>query len=384
MNHVFQRAGSLLLAILLLPACVFCAEAPPQPVNGVRIKDLADILGVRDNQLVGQGLVVGLEGTGDKTGVLASQELSNILSRMGVSVPASSLKPKNIAVVAITAQLPPFSRKGAKIDVQVSSISDASSLQGGILLQAPLQGADGRVYAVAQGSVSIGGFNVSSGGGGGTASVQKNHTLVGRIPNGALIEREVSTNFEKSGVVSIILRKSDFTTAQRMAEAVNGRWKDSARATDPHTVEFLLPEENPDKPETSRMAVISELEAIRFAPDVRARVVINERTGTIVAGAEVRLIPTVLSHGNLYITIKNTLDVSQPGPFSAGTTAVTNDGSAKVTEEKFRAVVLETKSATLGDLASALNSLKVTPRDIISIFQALKEAGALNAELVIL
>jgi flagellar P-ring protein FlgI len=382
----------LLLTILLVPVLALSAEpapapAPAQPaasVPGIRIKDIADIMGVRENQLVGQGLVVGLEGTGDKTGLLASQELSNVLSRLGVNVPASALKPKNIAVVAVTATLPPFSKKGGKLDVQVSSLSDASSLQGGVLLQSPLQGADGRVYAVAQGAISIGGFAVNSGGGGGTASIQKNHTLVGRIPNGALVEREVETDFERMGVVKLVLRKPDFTTAQRMAVAINARWQGAAKAIDPHTIEFIMPEGDPDKVETSRMAVLAELESLRFAPDVRARVVINERTGTIVAGAEVRLLPTVLSHGNLYITIKNSPVISQPAPLSNGQTVVAQEGSAAVTEDEGRAIVLQTKDATLGELAAALNSLKVKPRDIISIFQALKEAGALSAELLIL
>jgi len=377
-----------LVVLMLMMSPLMAAEPSPAKAPaqapGIRIKDLAEILGVRENQLVGQGIVVGLEGTGDKTGLLAAQELSNVLSRLGVNIPAAALKPKNIAVVAITATLPPFSRKGSKLDIQVSSLSDASSLQGGVLLQAPLQGADGRVYAVAQGAVSIGGFNVNSGGGGGTASIQKNHTLVGRIPNGALVEREVHTEFETLGSVKIILRKPDFTTAQRMSVAINERWPGSAKAIDPHTIEFTIPEEDSQKPETSRMAVVSELESIRFVPDVRARVVINERTGTIVAGAEVRLLPTVLSHGNLYITIKNSPLISQPAPLSQGQTVVAQEGSAAVSEEEGRALVLQTKDATLGELAAALNSLKVKPRDIISIFQALKEAGALSAELLIL
>jgi flagellar P-ring protein FlgI len=184
----------------------------PAPVDdgGVRIKDVAEIFGVRENQLVGQGLIVGLDGCGDKTGTLSPQALSNFLSRQGLSIPAAQLKPKNIAVVAVIGQLPPYVRKGSKIDVQVSSLGDATSLQGGVLLQTPLQGADGRVYAVAQGAISIGGYNASSGGEGG-ASVQKNHALTGRIPNGALVEREVETTFARDGVVRVMLRKPDFT-----------------------------------------------------------------------------------------------------------------------------------------------------------------------------
>jgi len=368
---------------LLVKAPVERAVTPKPPAEeiGVRIKDVAEVLGVRDNQIVGQGIVVGLDGTGDKTGILASQALSNFASRMGLNIPASALKVKNVAVVAITAQLPPFVKKGAKLDVQISSVGDATSLQGGILVQAPLMGADGRIYAAAQGAVSIGGFNVSSGGGGGGESVQKNHALVGRIPNGALVEREVETNFQKNGLVRLVLRRPDFTTAQRMSAAISTRWPGSAKAIDPFTVEFKLPPSESD--ETIPMAVLAELETLRFVPDVRARVAINERTGTIVAGANVRLMPTVLSHGNLYITIKHTPVISQPEALSKGQTVVTSDTTVSVDEEQSHAVVLE-HGPTLGDLAAALNALKVKPRDIIAIFQALKEAGALNADLVIM
>jgi len=346
---------------------------------GVRIKDMADVLGVRDNQVVGQGIIVGLDGTGDKTGILAPQALSNFISRMGINIPAGALKPKNVAVVAVTAQLPPFVKKGTKLDVQISSLGDATSLQGGILIQTPLQGADGRVYAVAQGAISIGGFNASAGGG--DATIQKNHALVGRIPNGSLVEREVETNFQKDGIVRLVLRRPDFTTAQRMATTIATRWPGSAKAIDPFTVEFKLPPV--DSAEVMPMAVLAELERLRFLPDVRARVAINERTGTIVAGSQVRLMPTVLSHGNLYITIKHTPVISQPAPFSNGQTVVTSDATVTAEEEQTRAVVLE-HGPTLGELAAALNALKVKPRDIIAIFQALKEAGALNADLVIM
>ncbi len=344
----------------------------------VRIKDVADIQGVRDNQLVGEGIVVGLDGTGDKQGTQTLQVLSNFIAHMGVTVPAAQLNPKNVAIVAITAQLPPFMKKGAKIDIQVSSMGDASTLQGGILIQAPLKGADGRVYAVAQGAISVGGFSAN---GGGDSTVQKNHTLVGRIPNGGLIEREVETTFAHNGVVRIILRKGDFTTAQRMAECINTRWADSAKAIDPMTIEFRLPC-NPNE-QTTVMATVAELESLLFTPDLSARVVINERTGTIVAGALVRLSPTVLSHGNLYITIKRLNAVSQANSLSNGTTVVTTDTATETVEENGRAIVLE-HGPTLADLAAALNALKVKPRDIIAIFQALKEVGALNAELVIM
>jgi len=350
----------------------------PSPVlyHSTRIKDVADVLGVRENQLVGQGLVVGLEGTGDKSGTVTQQALANLISRSGINVLPAAVKPKNIAIVAVTAQLPPFSKKGAKIDIQVSSMGDAQSLQGGILLQTPLTGADGRVYAVAQGALSIGGFSA----GGGDATIQKNHLLVGRVPNGALIEREVATDFQRNGLVKIVLRQPDFTTAQRVAEAINQRWPNSSRAVDPYTIEFQLPF---TAESLIPVAILAELESLRFVPDMRAKVAINERTGTIVAGANVKLSPTVLSHGALVLTIKQNYDVSQPAPLSNGKTVVTPNTTATADEGSGQAIVFQ-HGPTLGDLAAALNALKVKPRDIIAIFQALKEAGALNADLVIM
>jgi flagellar P-ring protein precursor FlgI len=323
--------------------------------------------------------VVGLDGTGDRQGTQTIQALSNFISRLGTTVPATltNLNPKNVALVAVTAQLPAFIKKGGKIDVQVSSLGDASSLQGGILIQTPLKGADGHVYCVAQGAISVGGFSAN---GGGDTTVQKNHTLVGRIPNGGLIEREVETTFARDGLVRIALRKADFTTAQRMAVCINQRWAASAKAVDPLTVEFCLPSRrSADGP----MVVVAELESLQFAPDMAARVVINERTGTIVAGAQVRLSPTVLSHGNLYITIKRAPVIVQPAALTNGNTVVAQDTTTETVEENGRAVVLE-HGPTLSDLAAALNALKVKPRDIIAIFQALKEAGALNADLIIM
>jgi len=380
----------ILLIVATVASALFGAEAPkpaspPREIRSapvVRIKDVADIQGMRDNQLVGEGLVVGLDGQGDQnSGPLTAQALANFMARLGVNVPAAQLTPKNIAVVAITAQLPPFIKKGEKIDVQVSSVGDAKTLQGGVLLQTPLQGADGRVYAVAQGAISVGGFSAGGGGGGGGATVTKNHTLVGRVPNGALVEREVETTIVKDGIAQVALRRGDFTTAQRMATCICARWPGSAKALDPHTVEFALP--TPENKDVPPMAVLAELECLSFLPDMPARVVINERTGTIVAGAQVRLAPTVMSHGNLVITIKQTPVISQPEALSQGTTAIATETSVEGKEEKSHAIVLDPEP-TLSDLAAALNALKVTPRDIIAIFQALKEAGALSAELVIM
>jgi len=383
-----MRYIAVLLMAIAADAC-WAAEAetkPPEPqraqvvANGtVRIKDLADVYGARENQLIGQGLVVGLDNTGDQSGYLMMQVLANLESNWGIVIPYQNLQPKNVAVVAVTATLSPFLKKGSKIDVQVSSVGDSTSLAGGILLQCPLQGGDRQVYAVAQGALSVGGFSAKGGAAGG-AAVTKNHMLVGRVPNGALVEREVETAIVREGLARIILRRPDFTTAERMTEVINGHWASSCKAIDPCTVEFKLPALEGDKTEIS---ILSELECLRLMPDAAASVVINERTGTIVAGSQVRLMPTVLAHGNLFITVKSNPIVSQPFAYSNGTTRVLQDTNVTVKEEHNQALVVD-PGPTLADLAAALNSLKVAPRDIIAIFQALKEAGALNAELKIL
>lgn len=389
--HVRLREDMLCALSLLLvvgAAKVLWSEeglrlAPPPaqlPPPSVRLKDLADLQGVRENQLIGNGLIVGLDGTGDKSSDLTNQELANFTTRFGVKVLAADIKSKNIAAVLVTAQLPPFAKKGAKIDVQISSIGDAKSLQGGILLQTPLVGADGRVYAVAQGAISVGGFS-AGGGGAGSAQVQKNHPLVGRIPSGALVEREVPSDFAKDGMIRLRLRHPDFTTAQRVAESVNKQWPASARAIDLSGVQVRIPDQV--LAESELVQFVSKLESLTVTPDVAARVVINERTGTIVAGTGVRIAPTAISHGNLYITIKNTTVISQPGPLSAGETVLAEDQTTKASEEEAYVMVLQ-HGPTLGELAQALNALKLTPRDIIAIFQALKDAGALHAELVIM
>jgi len=360
------------------PAKPAAVAAPAQ--QQIRIKDIAEIQGVRENQLIGNGVVIGLDSSGDQSSGLANIEIANIQARWGLTVTANDIKSKNIAAVIVTAKLSAFAKKGSKIDVQVSSIGDAKSLVGGVLVQCPLVGADGRVYAVAQGALSVGGVG---GGGGGTggSSVTKNHLLVGRIPEAALVEREVPTDFASNSLVRLRLRQPDFTTATRMAEAINAKWKDSARATDWSGIEIHFPESITD--DGQRVGFIAEMEKLTLVPDSAARVVFNERTGTIVAGANVRLAPTAISQGNLFITIKNTPVISQPEALSKGKTVVESDQSTTLTEEQAHVLILE-PGPTLGELARALNALKVTPRDMISIFQALKDAGALHAELIIM
>jgi flagellar P-ring protein precursor FlgI len=366
-----RRLLYLLLAVLLF-AVVQCGSAA-----GVRIKDISLISGARDNQLAGYGLVVGLAGDGDKNPVQTLQTMANVLQRFGLTVPASTMSAKNVAIVIVTADIPPFKKPGTRLDVNVASMADAKSLQGGVLLQTPLLGADGKVYAVAQGALTLGGISAGSEGGGG-ASVQKNHPTVGLIANGALVEREIPATIINDHHLDLILQEADFTTAARTAVAVNEKFAGSSIAIDSCTVQVLVPDEYENNP----VNFISLLENIEVETDVPARIVINERTGTIVATSHIHISSCAISHGNLTISIASTESVSQPGAFSQGTTTVTQATDTKVKEDKGAMITLP-ELPTVEKVASALNSLGVTPRDMMSMFQAMKEAGALQAELII-
>ena len=344
----------------------------------VRIKDIAEIGGVRTNQLVGYGLVIGLDGTGDDADTeFTIQSLTSMLERMGVEVDRSKVDVENVAAVMVTAELPPFCRSGSRIDVLVSSIGDAESLQGGTLLLTPLKGPDGRVYAVAQGPVSLGGgFTVS----GAAASAQKNHPTVGRVVNGALIEREISFRFENKREFSVNLHRPDFTTALRLAGTVNSALGGGfATAVDGGTVRVVIP------PNYSGdiVRLVASVERLEVAPDRAATVVFDERTGTVVIGEEVRICAVAVAHGNLSIVIKERPDVSQPLPFSEGETAVTPNTELRVREEKNQ-VMMMPEGVSIQDIVNALNAIGVSPRDLIAILQALKEAGALQAELKVM
>jgi flagellar P-ring protein precursor FlgI len=342
------------------------------------VRDLVMVSGARDNQLVGYGLVVGLAGDGDKDQAYTKQSVANMLQRYGINIPASTMSAKNVAVVMVTADIPAFMKPGTRLDVTVSSMGDAKSLQGGVLLQTPLLGADGRVYAVAQGPTSIGGFAAGTEGGGG-ATVQKNHPTVGQIIGGALVEREIPATVVRNNFLELLLREPDFTSASRLAEAINGKFPDSSSALDSTTVRVELPEEL----EGSPVDFIARLEQIEVTPDTPARIIINERTGTIVATSRIRISNCAVSHGNLTITIASTLDVSQPNPLSqTGDTVVTPRTETKVTETKATLIALP-ELPTVEKVASALNALGVTPRDMMAIFQAMKQAGSLQAELLI-
>ena len=345
--------------------------------GGVRIRDLVMISGARDNQLVGYGLVVGLAGDGDKDQVYTKQSVANMLQRYGVNVPASTMSAKNVAVVMVTADIPPFLKSGARIDVNVASMGDAKSLTGGVLMQAPLMGADGKVYAVAQGPLSIGGFSAGDGGAGG-ASVQKNHPTTGQIINGALVEREIPTTFVRDNSVELLLREPSFNSASRMAIAINEVFTNSAHAINSSTVQVQMP----DGAELAPVDFIARLNAIEMSPDTPARIILNERTGTIVATADIHISSCAVASGSITINVASTQDVSQPGALSSGTTQVTKQTNTQVTEGKAALTPLP-ELPTVEKVASALNAVGATPRDMMSIFQALKQAGALQAELII-
>lgn len=346
-------------------------------LHASRLKDLTLLEGGRDNQLVGYGLVVGLAGDGDSNAATTLRSVSNLLQRHGLSVSPADIKAKNAAAVMITADIGAFLKPGARIDVTVASMGDAKSLQGGVLLQTPLVGADGRIYAVAQGPVALGGFLGGSGGSGG-ATVQKNHPTVGSISNGAIVEREVPSAFVRDEKLRLLLHNPDFTSAARMADAVNLTWPGAANALDAATVEVALPEEFRGR----EVGFVAELGTIEVTPDTLARVVINERTGTIVATSTVRLSQVAIAHGALTITVTSNPTASQPGPFSGGSTVVLPSTQTSVNEGKGSFIVFN-DPPTIERLAAALNALGVSSREMMAIFQTLKRSGALQAELVI-
>jgi flagellar P-ring protein precursor FlgI len=362
----------LLLLTLLI-------EPRPALKTITRIKELATVEGVRDNQLIGYGLVVGLAGTGDRRQtVFSAQSLSNMLERMGISVPATSLRVANMAAVMVTATLPPFAQSGTRIDVTAASAGDASNLQGGLLLLTPLKGSDGQVYAVAQGPLVTGGFAAKGSG----ASQTVNHPTVGRIANGALVEKP-APSVTPNSVLKLQLRRADFTTAARIAEMVNQRFGSKGRGVAEAQNSALVAIQIPASYSLHPIEFVAEVEALSVEADRVAKVVINERTGTIVMGKEVRIAPIAIFHGNLSVEIQTTLTVSQPEALSAGQTVVAPQVTVGAKEERARNVVLK-DGATVEELLRALTSIGSTPRDIIAILQALRAAGALEAELEII
>jgi flagellar P-ring protein precursor FlgI len=363
--------------IRIIIAVTLITLALPSLTMGARIKDIARLKGVRDNQLVGYGLVVGLNGTGDSSSTeFTIQSLVNMLQRLGITVDKDKVKVDNVAAVMVTADLPPFAKAGNTIDVLVSSIGDADNLSGGSLLMTPLKSADGNVYAVAQGAVTIGALAF----GGKAASVQKNHPTVGRIPGGAIVEREVPFTLGQQGMLTYELEQADFTTASRMAGVINSHFgQHLASAVDSGSLNVQIPSEFLG----NAIDFIANLESLAITPDTSAKIVVNEKTGTIVMGEDVRISTVAVSHANLSIIISETAGVSQPNPFAQGKTEVVPETAIDVVEEKANLVVME-MGISIGDVAKALNAIGATPRDLIAIFQAIKAAGALHAELVIL
>jgi len=366
-------AGAALAALLSMGLA-----AGARAAGESRIGDIAQVRGVRDNQLVGYGLVVGLNGTGDKSGAAFTPiSLSHMLEALGLTIGADAISVKNVAAVAITANLPPFANAGARIDVLVSSLGDARSLNGGVLVQTPLRAADGRVYAVAQGPVLVGGLGVEGPGG---SSETINHPTVGRIPNGALVEAEVPNAFAPDGRFALALDRPDFTTAQRVADAIAGACgAGAARARDAGVIEVVCPDASPE----GIVRFVARIENLLVEPAGRARVVINERTGTIVAGGDVVIHPVAIAHGNLNVRVTAASGVSQPAPLSEGETVVLPESEVGISAGPGQFALLG-EGTTLNEVARALNAMGVSSRDMIAIFQAIKEAGALQAELVVL
>ncbi|ADC61621.1 flagellar basal body P-ring protein FlgI [Allochromatium vinosum] len=345
-----------------------------------RIKDLATIAGVRDNQLIGYGLVVGLDGTGDQTtqAPFSTQSLKNMLSQLGVTIPEGvNPQTKNMAAVMITADLPPFAKPGQRMDITVSSLGNAKSLRGGTLLMTPLKGADGQVYAIAQGNLTVGGFGA---GGADGSRITVNVPSVGRVPNGATVEREVPTSFSQGDHLTLNLRRPDFTTAYRMVDVINSRFGDDvAQSIDGSSVQVRAPRDP-----NQRVAFVSMLENLTLeAAEPPARVVINARTGTIVMGAGVTVRPAAISHGNLTVTISENPAVSQPGALAGGQTAVVPQTDVAIEQDKNRMFLFEPGTA-LGDIVEAVNEVGAAPGDLVAILEALREAGALRAELVVI
>jgi flagellar P-ring protein precursor FlgI len=347
-------------------------------VAGPRIKDIGRFAGVRGNTLSGYGLVIGLNKTGDKRQTFFTQQsLLNMLEKFGMTVNNPSIRVENIAAVMVTADLPAFERMGSRVDVTVSSIGDATSLQGGVLMQTPLLGPDGNVYALAAGSLILGGYSA----GNSTAGITVNHPTVGRIPNGATVEREVFTGLpQMAETMDLVLDRADFTNAKRVMEAINEAFgRAIATARDSRSVRLEVPPDFRQRP----VEFMATVEAVSVDVDTRARVVINERTGTVIIGSEVSISPVSIAHGNLSIQINTQFEVSQPQPFATGQTVVVPEQQVTAEEQRSNFVTLSS-GATVQDLIQALNALGVTPRDTIAIVEALKTAGALQADLEIM
>ncbi len=363
--------------IILIIAAVACFVAGfSAPAFAVRIKDIASFGGVRDNQLIGYGLVVGLSGTGDKKdSAFTMRSMVNMLEKMGVQVDMRQMKPKNVAAVMVTAKMPVSAKPGSRIDITVSSLGDATSLLGGVLIQTPLKGIDGKLYALAQGSLTVGGFSIT----GTQASAQKNITTVAQIPGGAIVERAVPFEFNSQNDLVLTMHAPDFSTTNQVVERINAALGGSfANAVDVGTVNLTIPTDF----KGNLVPLMASLENIEITPDNIAKIVVDEKTGTIIMGRDVRITRVAVAHGSLQVSVTEDLNVSQPGPFSQGSTVVTPSTTIDAKEEQRRLNIVE--GATLQELVDGLNSVGATPRDLISILRAMKAAGALHAHLEVI
>jgi len=373
-----RRALYIRLAAFLVGAGLVLA--PFQALAFSRVKDLVEVEGIRDNMLVGYGLVVGLNGSGDslKNAPFTQQSLQTMLERLGVNTRGTTMQTKNVAAVMVTANLPPFAAQGTRIDVSVSAMGDAKSLQGGTLLVTSLFGADGQIYAVGQGPVAIGGFTA----GGDAASVTRGVPTAGRIANGAIVEREIGFNLSAQHSLRLSLRNPDLTTASRIAGAINSYMGGGiAEAVDPATVRLTVPDGYPH----GVMGMLTDLEQVKVDPDETARVVIDEQSGVIVMGADVRISTVAIAQGNLTIRVTETPQVSQPAPFSnTGTTTTVPRTRVQIDDGKGNKMAVLHEGVSLQSLVDGLNALGVGPRDIISILQAIKAAGALQADIQVI
>jgi flagellar P-ring protein precursor FlgI len=367
---IFWWAMLVLLLLLLIAV----------PVRAERIKDIASIAGVRSNQLLGYGLVVGLNGSGDKvnSSPFTEQSMRSMLAQLGIVVPpGTSINPKNVAAVTVNADLPPFAKPGQKIDVTVSSIGDAKSLRGGTLLMTPLKGADGGVYAIAQGNLIVGGLSASGADG---SNITINIPSVGRIPNGASVERTVPNPFSQGSHLVFNLHRPDFTTANRVVDSINKAIGDgSARAMDATSIQVASPVDP-----AQRVKYVSMIENMEVRPgEAAARIVVNSRTGTVVISNQVRVTPAAVSHGSLTVTISEDTEVSQPGALSSGTTAIVPQSGVDVAEGGSRMFLFK-PGVTLDEIVRAVNQVGAAPSDLVAILEALKQAGAMKAELVVI
>jgi flagellar P-ring protein precursor FlgI len=373
---LFLRSTRMLWLLLAL-----VAAGVAMPAHALRIKEVAAVQGVRSNQLTGYGLVVGLDGTGDQTTQMpyTTQAMANYLQQMGISLPpgtANQLQLKNVAAVIVTAQLPAFAQPGQMIDINVSSMGNAKSLKGGTLIVTPLRGADGEIYALAQGNVVVAGSGAASGG----SKVQINHLAAGRIPQGAQVERAVPTPLNEGDTINLGLNASDFQTARSVAQAINTKLgKGLATALDGRTVQVRAPTDP-----GARVAFIADLEELALESSApSAKVVINARTGSVALNQAVTLGPCAIAHGNLSITIRSTPVISQPAPLSQGQTVVTQQSDITINQEPGNIIHMP-PSPQLADVVKALNTMGATPQDLLAILQAIKAAGALNAELEVI